>query len=103
MMVLDLSSLLKQSQELQSQIDFCDLMAQKFASHDRDVSTMYQSIATTLRNLETPSSQTTTTDDRADYNQQEESQLDTTATESHESDAGLGKGYPKHAETRSQC
>ena len=70
MMVLDLSSLLKQSQELQSQIDFCDLMAQKFAGHDRDVSTMYQSIATTLRNLETPSSQTTSTDDRETYQTQ---------------------------------
>jgi hypothetical protein len=62
MMVIDIFSLLEQSEQLSAQIQFCDMMAQKFAVHDRDVSKMYQSIAETLRKLESPVSQNSTSD-----------------------------------------
>jgi hypothetical protein len=62
MMVIDIFSLLEQSEQLSAQIQFCEVMAQKFAQHDRDVSKMYQSIAETLRKLESPVSQNTTSD-----------------------------------------
>lgn len=98
MMILDLKSLLDQSESLRAQIDFCELMAGRFASHDRDVSLMYQSIATTLRNLETPSSPTTTHDDRASYNSKKESQLDPRTNQNNEPDAGFGIRNSIHAE-----
>lgn len=59
MMILDLSQLLDDSKELDSQIKFCDLMAKKTAPHDRDISQMYQSITETLKKLEAPEPLTT--------------------------------------------
>lgn len=59
MMVLDLSAILEQADELSAQIQFCEVMAQKTAKHDRDISQMYQSIAGTLRKLEAPGTLTT--------------------------------------------
>ncbi len=62
MMVIDLFSLLEQSEQLNAQIQFCEMMAQKFAPHDRDVSKMYQSIVETLRTLEAPVSENPSND-----------------------------------------
>ncbi len=54
-MIIDISQLLEQADQLTAQIRFCEIMAVNTASHDRDISQMYQSIAETLRKLESPS------------------------------------------------
>lgn len=63
MMGIDLSQILNQSDELDAQIKFCEVMAQKTARHDRDISQMYQSITETLKKLEAPEPLTTSQHD----------------------------------------
>lgn len=62
-MIIDISQLLEQADQLSAQIHFCEVMATKTLSHDRDISQMYQSIAETLRKLESPSPLTTSQHD----------------------------------------
>jgi hypothetical protein len=75
-MTIDLSALLEQADQLDAQINFCEVMAAKTASHDRDISQMYQSIAGTLRKLNAPATLTTITHDRSGSHTKEENDMD---------------------------